>query len=218
MPQSEITLDVIARALSLPLPGYTAQERMATVPRTSNADFDHQGPAREGAVLLALMQVGDELVLPLTRRSERLNHHRGQISFPGGRRDPQDTTLWRTALREAREEIALPESSLHQLGQLSELFIAASHFVVQPFVGLVEGLPPLRPNPDEVAEILCLPLTLLLDDSAKHRETWQWRERPTLVPYYLLGDKIIWGATAMMLSELETLLRQALGLPDAGQS
>lgn len=208
----QIDLDTVRRALALPLPGLEAQMRMATRPRSTAAEFSFDGAARQGSVLIALYPRDGQLWLPLTRRSAHLAHHKGQISFPGGRREDGDASLWQTALREAHEEIGLEPSALELLGELSELYIAASHFCVVPHVGVLAGPPVFRMDPLEVDGLIEMPLGLILDPHAKREETWEWRGRPTQVPYYSYGDHVIWGATAMMLSEFESLLRQAVRL------
>ncbi len=201
--------DVIERALALPRPGLSAQLAMATQPRSQASDFDHTGPPRAAAVLILLYAQERRLFLPLTLRTETVRSHKGQISLPGGATEPEDDSLWATALREAQEEVGLTDAE--PLGALTPLYIAASHFLVHPFVGRLAGMPIWAPRADEVAQVITLPLDVLLDDDARREETWLLRGRPTRVPFYSWEGHIVWGATAMILAELEALLRAALG-------
>lgn len=201
-----LAIDDIARALRGPLPGEAAQERMATHPRPTMAEFEHEGPPRPGAVLLLLYPQDGELYLPLTRRTDRVATHKGQISLPGGAQEPEDASLWQTALREASEEIGIDPARVRYLGALSPLFIPASHFNVYPFVGYQDGVPDLHPDPTEVAEVLTLPLRGILEPSVKAHEIWTLRGRQVEVSFYRYQQHVIWGATAMILSEFETLL------------
>ncbi|NLG49987.1 MAG: CoA pyrophosphatase, partial [Chloroflexi bacterium] len=172
-----ITIQTIERALQGPLPGEQAQQRMAPVPRSLRPTTPDI-PPREGAVLALLYPHAGELHLALTRRSERLMDHRGQISLPGGRREQTDLTLWDTALRETHEELAVDPARVRYIGALTPLYIPASHYHVHPFVGYVPVRPTFVPNADEVAEIIELPLRVLLDPHAKRQETWNWQGKP----------------------------------------
>lgn len=206
----------VERALAAPLPGYAAQARMATRPRLVLTPGEHSVEPTQSAVLLALYERDGALRLPLTLRSNRVAHHRGQISFPGGVREAQDPDLWATALREAQEEIGLAPASVRRLGSLSPLLIPASCFLVHPFVASLAAPPLFRPASDEVAEIIELPLALLLDPAARQEEQRLLHDQWTRVPFYRYSEHAIWGATAMMLSEFEVLLTAALAEGGAG--
>lgn len=201
-----LTIDDVARALRGPLPGVSAQERMATHSRPTMAEFEHEGPPRPGAVLVLLYAQDGELHLPLTRRTDRVATHKGQISLPGGAQEPEDASLWDTALREAREEIGIDPARVRRLGALSPLLIPASHFNVYPFVGYHEGVPTFSLDPTEVAELIPMPLKGILEPSIKAHETWTLRGRRVEVSFYRYQQHVIWGATAMILSEFEALL------------
>ena len=207
---ADYDLALVQRALQGPLPGAEAQLRMATRPRTAAPDFGHSGPPRQAAVLILLYPQEERLWLPLTRRTEQVATHKGQISFPGGAKEASDRSLWETALREAREEIGLDSAQPVQcLGMLSHLYIPASNFDIQPFVALTTHRPLFRIDATEVAALIELPLAALLDPTIKREETWFWRDRNMQVPFYAWDGHVIWGATAMMLSEFETLLARA---------
>lgn len=205
MPQV-LTIEDVIRALRGPLPGVPAQERMATIPRPTMAEFEHEGPPRPGAVLVLLYPRDGELYLPLTRRTDRVATHKGQISLPGGAQEPEDASLWETALREANEEVAVDPAAVRYIGALSPLLIPASNFNVYPFVGHIDEAPAFRPDPTEVAELIQLPLRGILEPSVKAHETWTLRGRQVEVSFYRYQQHVVWGATAMILSEFEALL------------
>ena len=147
--------------------------------------------------------------MPLIRRSAALLQHSGQVALPGGGYEPQDESLWHTAIREAQEEIGVDGEELRYLGALTSLEVPVSSNLVQPFVAYALGRPRFQLQAEEVAGLIELPLSVLLDDEAKQVEDWELPGRRARVPFYRYQDAIIWGATAMILSELEALLRTA---------
>ena len=205
-------LDRLSTRLQRPLPGHAAHRRMA--PRYDmrrEALSIENRTCREAAVLALLLPSDDMPSVVLTVRRDDLNDHAGQISFPGGERE-EGESLREAALREADEEVDLPPSSVRLLGGLTPLFIPPSNFCVHPFVGVVDPAPVLRPTDREVAEVLHAPLHHLLDPDTRVVETWALHDEAVEVPYYDVAGHTVWGATAMMLSELLALVEDA-GLP-----
>ncbi len=117
--------------------------------------------------------------------------------------------MWATAVRETVEEIGVDSQKIRYLGALTALEIAVSNNLVHPYVGYVDQQPCFRLQQSEVAGLLHLPLAALLDDDSKHVEEWDLPGRRAQVPFYRYQDAVIWGATAMILSEFEVLLRRA---------
>ncbi len=220
---SSVTIEDIRQVLTGPLPGRTAQAKMAPLPLDPAVDR-WQSPADclEAGVLLLLYPYGGDrtnssgrisisnLYLTLIRRTEYPGGaHSGQISFPGGQRKGQES-LQATALREAQEEIGVVPHSLHMVGQLSTLYVPASNFCIYPFVAFSPVHPTFRLDSREVAELIETPLSHLLNPStckeiSRHFQNYGER----LIPYYDVFGHQVWGATAMMLGEFLALLEAA---------
>lgn len=188
----------LEEALGRPLPGLPAQSRMAPRPRGRAPER----PPRAAAVLALLYPHNGVLHLPFTRRTQTVATHRGQISWPGGAREGEEP-LETTALRETREELGIDPSSVDVMGRLTPLLTGTSGFIITPVVGWTPVRPGFEPDSREVAEVLELPLADLRRTGVVHTEQWELHGRQTQVPFYRLGPRTrIWGATAMILSEL----------------
>ena len=151
-------------------------------------------------MLLAMYGYPDGPGLVFTERRADLRSHAGEISFPGGRRDHPDEPLATTALREAHEEIGLDPEGVEIAGALPPVGTFVTGYKVHPFVGLIDEHASLRPNPTEVAAILMLRLDELRKGFAMRRLIR--RGLPIRTPTYVVGDHLIWGATARILGEL----------------
>jgi 8-oxo-dGTP pyrophosphatase MutT (NUDIX family) len=149
----------------------------------------------------------------LTRRTDVVDTHRGQISFPGGSLDPGEDAVT-AALREGWEELAIDPARVEVLGALSPLYIPPSGFCIYPTVANAAARPDFVPNPNEVAEIIEAPLAHLLAPDTRQEEVWEIRGAPVRVPFYAVGHHKVWGATAMVLCELLALLQTSDGDPD----
>ena len=160
------------------------------------------------AVLVLLYEHRGEPWVVLTRRSWHLRHHAGEVSFPGGRREPGDADLWATALREATEEIALDSAAVSRIGRLDSFVTVGSRSLVCPFVATVDRRPELVPDPVEVEQVLHVPLAELTDPEAWREEIWSLGEAfggdRTMTFFELHGDTV-WGATAAVLRRLLTM-------------
>ncbi|MGA2532768.1 MAG: CoA pyrophosphatase [Candidatus Aminicenantales bacterium] len=199
-------LEKIERGLRAPLPGVPAQLRMATAPRPGHrAYFEVEGTCLKAGVLILLYDRDGALRLLLTRRTELVLHHRGQISFPGGEQHPGES-LEATALREAAEELGLDLGPVRVLGKLTPLYIPPSNYCIYPTVAFLPGAPHFKPQPDEVAEVIEVPVSNLAALENLCQETWTIGNRTVNVPYYAYGACKIWGATAMVLAEFLALL------------
>jgi 8-oxo-dGTP pyrophosphatase MutT (NUDIX family) len=166
-----------------------------------------KGPPFSGAVLLLLYPGDDgELVIPLTVRTQNVAVHKGQVSFPGGAREPQDDSLSHTALREAREELGLSGDDVRIMGALTPLYIEPSNFCVHPFVAWQPYRPSFVPEAIEVSEVLEVPVAHFLDEKNIAIEEWLIEGAMRRIPYFGVHGHKVWGATAIILSEFVAVL------------
>jgi 8-oxo-dGTP pyrophosphatase MutT (NUDIX family) len=165
-----------------------------------------KGPLIQAAVLVPIVDHGGEPWLVFTKRTERVGHHKGQISFPGGVVDPTDATMLEAALRECEEEIQLPRDAVEVLGVLDDSETVATQFVITPFVGVVRRPVLWQPDGEEIEKVIEVPLAALVDEGNFRIEHW---ERDGIVrPVYFFeyqGDTI-WGATARILKHYLDLI------------
>lgn len=163
---------------------------------------------RSASVLVLLFPRRADISFLLTARPDTLSRHPGQISLPGGAVEPGDASLWETALRETREELGIRTGRVQPLGRLDTVTLAASNYLINPFVGWNPAPPRLTPDPTEVAEVIEVPLRALLDPSTLCEETWELHGAHWCVSYYQLQEKRVWGATARVLGDLAARLGQ----------
>lgn len=193
----------VSRA-SLALPD-AAANRPSRGDHDLNPDLRPEDPLIPAAVLVPLINRRDGVMVMLTKRSEALPDHPGQISFPGGRIDASDASPRAAALREADEEVGLLPNSVEVVGEL-DIYITRTGFHITPVVGLVRPPFDIRPNPSEVAEVFELPLELAADPTNYERRARLHEGRRRYFYVLTFKDRIIWGATAGMLVNLAQVL------------
>ena len=153
---------------------------------------------RPAAVLVPLFHSDNEDRLLLTRRTDELEHHGGEISFPGGGWHAEDPDLLTTALRETEEEMGIRPDDVTVYGRLDD-FISIYNFRVTPYVGEFPYPYRYRANPSEIAEVIELPLRLFLQKGVWHQENWTHQGRAHPVDFYQIGNYLVWGMTAAIL-------------------
>ncbi len=210
MHSTAVLLENLRVALSGPLAGH---EELLALSGYSRLDIERAralDPApRESAVLALLYPKESTLHCLLMVRPIYDGVHSGQVAFPGGKREPGDPSLKETALREFHEETGADPKEVEVLGALTPVYIPPSRMIVTPFVGFVEEIGPWQPDPLEVARLIEAPLVeLLRDDILKKRDQYiEIIGRTVEIPYFEVNGEVVWGATALMLSELRELLR-----------
>jgi len=156
------------------------------------------GPLVRAAVLVPILDRGEPWLL-FAKRTERVGHHKGQISFPGGVVRPDDPSLLDAALRECEEEIGLAPREVEPLGALDDTETVATQFVITPFVGLIREPPAWRPDGEEIEKVIEVPLPVLLQDGSFRVETWERAGGTRSVYFFDYEGETIWGATARIL-------------------
>jgi 8-oxo-dGTP pyrophosphatase MutT (NUDIX family) len=165
------------------------------------------GNATHAAILILIYDLDGEAHILFTERTQRVEHHKGQISFPGGACDESDDCMETTALRETAEEIGVQPEEVEIIGQLDDM-LTISNFLVTPYVGVLKTNSeyPFVINHHEVVEVVQVPLSHLLDDRNMELEVRQFKGKQVLAPAYTYEGHRIWGATARMLHQLLELL------------
>lgn len=187
-------LNKVRQALTLePFDVFSAQKQMAPVGRPARRPVQQAGKARIGAVLLMLYERQNEAHIVFAKRPQTLKHHAGQVAFPGGRNEPEET-FDETALRETYEEIGIPPEQILLLGQLTPIYIPPSDFQVYPFVGWHREKPNFIPSADEVELILEVPLAHFQNPQNRVLDEWTY-------PFFRVDEHKVWGGTAVMLNE-----------------
>jgi 8-oxo-dGTP pyrophosphatase MutT (NUDIX family) len=169
--------------------------------------IEHPSAAAAAVLILLHPREGDAHVV-FTERTNHVEHHKGQMSFPGGACDDGDDCSETTALRETWEEIGVKKDHVRLIGSLDDM-VTISNFRVTPFVGVLEYEEsyPYRINDQEVAKVVEVPLTFLMEDGNMELEVREHQGREVLVPSFSYNGHRIWGATARMLHQLVELLR-----------
>jgi 8-oxo-dGTP pyrophosphatase MutT (NUDIX family) len=164
------------------------------------------GPIRPAAVLIPLFVREKALWTLFTKRTDKVEHHKGQISFPGGTKDETDVNLWETAIRETEEEIGVPRAGVKILGALPKL-VTVTDFEISPFVGAIPYPAQFAPHAGEVESIIEVPVSYLLDPMVVEERPVKWKGRDVSTLVYHYRGHAIWGATARILADFLTALR-----------
>jgi 8-oxo-dGTP pyrophosphatase MutT (NUDIX family) len=177
--------------------------------RTRLSVSEREGPEalpthRRAGVLVPLYVRDGNLWVLLTKRTESVEKHRGQIAFPGGGREESDESLYRTALRETEEEVGVRPEDVRYLGDLTPI-VTVTDYYVEPYVGAIPYPYPFQLQESEIAGLIEAPLPALLDPKALEARPFPGRDEPVLFFHY--GETVIWGATARILKELLDALR-----------
>ena len=189
-----------------PKPGLAAQLKMVPEPRPGQKTYrEVLDSCRRAAVLILIYPRRGRLHLVLTLRTSKVDHHRDQVSLPGGEKERRETII-AAALREAAEELRVGPDAVRIIGRLTPLYVPPSNFCIFPVVAAAEKRPRFHRAPAEVAEVIDLPLDILLDPGKVRREVWRLRGQDTVVPFYAFGGHKIWGATAMVLAEFAEII------------
>ena len=201
--ETTIFLEMLEQRLRQPLPGERAQWLMAPTSRTAPALYlPPAGNPRMSSVLIMLFLENGRWKFPLIQRPANTGVHSGQMALPGGRMEKRDRSRAETALRETFEEIGVKASGIRIIGTLTELHVQASHHTVLPMVGYHSGAPDFHTDPAEVDSLHIADLEALRDPANASVTRIPISDKISIeAPYYHVDNRVVWGATAMMLSE-----------------
>ena len=203
-----MTIETLHQKFIHELPGETAQERMSPQPKyVEGKEGIHQGHPISSAVMMLLVPYQGDLAIPFIKRTNAGKYHGGQMALPGGKSEPGDGNSLNTALRECEEEIGVPPKEVTVIGKLSDVYIPLSNFNITPFVGTIQEMPNFVLSKNEVEKVIIIPLKDLLDDKNKTSQVLYRQEQKIIAPGYKIGENFIWGATAMMIAELEAMVK-----------
>jgi 8-oxo-dGTP pyrophosphatase MutT (NUDIX family) len=207
-----ILFEQLSERLSRPLPGSKVQNEMSASSRDKTGiNFNFDDDPKESSVLIALFERGDELFFPLIQRPQYTGIHSGQIGLPGGKVEDQDKDKVDTALRETEEEIGVYAKDIRIIGTLSELYVQASHYNVLPVVGYLPYVPLYDPDPEEVSRVIEGRISDLIDEEKRKVKELLIRGKYHIIaPYFDINHEVVWGATAMILSEFSSILKEIL--------
>lgn len=193
------------------LPGEDAHLEMIPFRKPSSSYRLKYNTVKHSAVMCLIFEKNDELFGLLMERTEDGGAHSGQISFPGGKKEFEDNNLQETALRETHEEIGIPHNSVTVLGELTSVYIPVSNFLVQPFIGAIESDFQLNLSQVEVKSVFDFSIKELLNPDSKTLETIKNHKGVNMknIPCFSLNNRIVWGATAVILNELKCVFKNA---------
>ncbi len=206
----KVFIEQLREKISEGLPGDAAHQHLIPAKRLSARNIKaSQKEYRSSAVSILLFPKNNCICSLLIQRSTYNGSHSGQVSFPGGKKEDSDTDLEYTARRECFEEVHLPMNEGELIGELSDIYIPVSNFMVKPFVFYSQNEPEFKPDEREVEHLIYFNLETLLNHNTQKVGSIEVMKgvRQKNVPYYEIENKIVWGATAMILSEFKEILK-----------
>jgi len=191
------------------LPGESAHSLMIPTRLRASAAIEQQLPFIKSAVAILLFEEDNLWKSVLIERPIYEGVHSGQMAFPGGKQEKEDPNLISTALREMTEEIGFEDTDIHHLGELTNVYIPVSGFMVYPQVFFTNSIPVFTPDPREVKSVITFPIQELLDPSILLKTSIDLKNGTTLkdMSYFNIENRIVWGATCLMLNELKTCIQ-----------
>ena len=206
--------DLISKIKNMPLPGEESHHKMAPAARIQEIDkwkLTKKKPRKAAVISLFYPDTHDQTRLLLILRKTYNGVHSNQVGFPGGKVELSDRNIQETALRETWEEVGVKPQQIHLIKSITEIFIPPSNFMVHPFIGLSETTPKFVAQQTEVEQIIEVLFSDFMDDRLETTQTLStsYAENIT-VPSFKFNDFVVWGATAMMLSEIKDLFKKTI--------
>ena len=188
------------------LPGRTSQEKMMVKPRYK---FHEKKTSIPAAVLILLYPIKNKWHFFLTKRTNIVEHHKGQISLPGGMLEKGESHK-EAAVRETFEELGIQSKDINIIGPLTPLYVPISNFKIFPFVGWIKSIPELNIQPKEVSKVFSASIFSLMDPQTKKVKDSTLLGQKVRIPFFNLKNEFVWGATSMIISEFKTVLKGVL--------
>jgi 8-oxo-dGTP pyrophosphatase MutT (NUDIX family) len=209
--QYETLKNKLLQRFDQPLPGKEVQYEMASYHRYKNTFDSNIENAKLSAVSILIYLLENEWHFCLIQRPQYNGPHSGQMALPGGKKEVIDFDLMQTAIRETKEEIGIELRQEDIVGKLTELFIPVSNTLVLPFTAIINHVPTFIPQQTEVVEIIECKITHLLSQTNNEITEVKINESLTIkTPYFSLNNKIVWGATAMILNEFKKIWEDSM--------
>lgn len=204
--------DLISKIKNMPLPGEESHHKMAPAARIQEIDkwkLSKKSPRKAGVISLFYPDKENQTRLLLILRKTYNGVHSNQVGFPGGKVELSDKNIRETALRETWEEVGVEPRQIHLVKPITKVFIPPSNFIVHPFIGLSETTPKFVKQPTEVEQIIEVLFSDFMDDRLETTQTLSTSYAQNItVPSFIFNDFTVWGATAMMLSEIKDLFKK----------
>lgn len=204
-------LTYLSDALHGELMGIEAHQKMLPPGRRLITYESEASIIKPSGVLLLLFPDAGQIYLCLIKRPSTMKHHPGQVSFPGGKVEKEDPSAEMAAIREAQEEVGIDPNIVKIIGKLSELYVEVSKFLIHPFIAWADKKPDFIINKSEVDELILLPINDLVANETIMETDMDTVTGKLRIKYYPYKNQIIWGATAMILSELIEILKKIQG-------
>ena len=192
--------------LKLDLPGPRAHKKMFIKTKINRIDDYSKSKIRAAAVLILLYPYKKDWYFFLTKRSNNVGHHKGQISLPGGVVEKNESYQY-TSIRETHEEIGISMNEINIIGKLSSLHVPVSNFQIFPFIGYLDKKLDTTLNLNEVKEIFSVPINQLISDKSLKTQERLFSNEFLTVPYFSLCNEMVWGATSAILSEFKSIIK-----------
>lgn len=199
-------IENLIKKLKLDLPGPRAHKKMFIKTKINRIDDYSKNKIRVAAVLILLYPYKKDWYFFLTKRSNNVGHHKGQISLPGGVVEKNESYQY-TSIRETHEEIGISMNEINIIGNLSSLHVPVSNFQIFPFIGYLDRKPDTTLNLNEVKEIFSVPINQLMSDKSLKTQEKLFSNEFLTVPYFSLCNEMVWGATSAILSEFKSTIK-----------
>lgn len=208
----QFSKDELKQKFQLPLPGLASHLKMAPKHRVQDLvnNNDDAGNAKKSAVMILFFHEADKLKMIVIRRSSYVGVHSGQIAFPGGRFEVEDIDVQTTALREIEEEIGISRDDIEIVGRLSDIYVPPSNFMISVFAGYLKEKPSYKMQEREVDEVIEIPVCEFFNPEVIKQKDFYVNsiKAASSAPYFDVSNAEIWGASAMVISELVDILKQ----------